>query len=1005
MFFIGYCFASSQPANPLTHDEKYLVTVDHIPIPNYGIANGIIRDDRGFLWFGTTKGLCRYDGYQVKILVHESPFVSNIGVCIRWSSDSLLLGTDKGLWIFDIRSEQFASFFDGKELSGYRINSLVEDSDGTIWIGTESQGIFSYNRASRVTRHVTTASGLSENNITSLLLDHAGIVWIGTVGGGLIAFDRRTSHFVHYRADVSQQNTLLSNHVTALCENDNHELWIGTDRGLNVLDPARTHMRRLNLPSPIQHTIWSIAQDPAGRMWIGAPDIGLVSYVHGMFTLFPASKDIARSLSTIRVLYPDPVASSPSDMILWIGTRNGIDKVFLSTSPFTNHIRNQDSLQLDRGAVLSLCEDRNGILWAGLWGGGLEALRRVNGRYKRIAHFENDPKDPSTLPNNDVGTVLEDHNGELWIGTAAGLAKLDSQRRKIEIFKHVEEDSTSLISNEINMVYMDRSGEVWVCTDKGLSRLVRGNPNHFKNYLHDPADTHPTGAKKVSYIYQDHLSNLWVATYGRGLNRLEANGTFTRFIHHGSSFGYQENWIYNLTEDQEGLLWLSMGEGMGLVSFDPLTGNFRRYTIDRLHDAHIFGIAEDQKGNLWLSTGIGLAMYNPKTQTFVKYDEKNGMPFKEFFSGFFRNRQGRLFIGGIDGFTEFFPESVLTSSRPPVIAITSFSVFDKESSTGGFSAGDIHLPYDQNFLSFSFAALDYADPTRNRFSYRMIGVDKGWVDAGTRNYASYSNLDPGEYMFEVKGCNSDNVWNEAGTSIAIIITPPYWQTWWFRMFIATLIAGTTYAAYKYRLKKLLEVERLRLRIADDLHDDVGSNLGTIAMVSRAVQRAPELSSATKRKLEEIYDTAITTSEGMKDIVWFIKPKNDTLDDLVLRMKDAASSLLVNIEHDFRAPDDRSSTRVGIDFKRNFFLAFKEILTNIVKHSSATKVQIRVEQRDGMLETIIQDNGQGFDLTVSAKGRSGNGLSSLQSRARAIHGVFEVMSELGTGTTVKFSGRL
>jgi signal transduction histidine kinase len=284
-------------------------------------------------------------------------------------------------------------------------------------------------------------------------------------------------------------------------------------------------------------------------------------------------------------------------------------------------------------------------------------------------------------------------------------------------------------------------------------------------------------------------------------------------------------------------------------------------------------------------------------------------------------------------------------------------------------------------------------------------VDKNWVDAGTRNFASYPALDPGSYVFQVKGCNSANVWNEAGASIALVITPPYWQTWWFRLVLAAVVTGLAYTSYRYRVRHLLEVERLRLRIADDLHDDIGSNLSTIAMATRTLQRAPGLTGETKRTLVEIYETAIKTSEGMRDAVWFITPRNDTLDDLFLRMKDAASSILTDTQHNFQAPEEQSSRRVSINFKRNFFLAFKEILTNIMKHASAARVAITLVRRDGMLEAVVEDDGRGFDVNEIPSGRRGNGLQSLRSRARTVGGTFEITSRPGGGTTVRFSGKL
>jgi signal transduction histidine kinase len=448
------------------------------------------------------------------------------------------------------------------------------------------------------------------------------------------------------------------------------------------------------------------------------------------------------------------------------------------------------------------------------------------------------------------------------------------------------------------------------------------------------------------------------------------------------------------------MFWLSTR--VGLASFDPESGRYTRHTIGELSDAHIFGIHVDKQNDLWLSTEIGLARYNPKTHSFTRFDEKDGIGFAELRSGFFKNARGRLFVGGLDGFAEFDPDSIHTTSHPPEIAVTTFSIFEKELPISTIASGEIHLSHNQNVLSFSFAALDYTDPLRNRFAYRMIGVSNDWIEAGTRNYASYANLNSGTYMFQVRGCNSNNVWNETGSSLAIIIAPPYWQAWWFRLVVAGLILGAMYTAYRYRLKKLLDLERLRLRIANDLHDDVGSNLSAIAMASRTAQRAPELSKTTKKKLAEIYETAVQTSEGMKDLVWFIKPEDDSLDDLLLRMKDTASSLLGETPFDFHSPREQNSATITIDFKRNVFLAFKEIMTNITKHAMASRVEIHVTLHDHVFEMVIHDNGSGFDPNAHHRG---NGLQSLQKRAHQIGGSCKITSAPDQGTTVTFSGAM
>lgn len=990
------------------NSSAFLATFDHIPSPNFGIVNCMIRDARGFLWFGTAKGLCRYDGYQVRVLRVGGTAQPTVGRAqgdpqyitsmIHQADSSLLVATYAGVWRFDPVTEQFTLLFPDTDLSKEKIKTVVEAPDGIVWIGTESRGLYTWNSRGVTLRQYIPEQGFSDNRITCLFFHSSGKLAIGTVGG-LNLLDLSTSEVTRFRKGPE---SLWSDEVTSLCESDDGKLWIGTKEGLNVFDPQVNSMQRVTLPSPISHTVWAMVYDVTGTLWIATSELGLLQLRDGSFTVFETSDDPSRSLVSVRSLYLDPVTSTGSTRLLWVGTRSGVNKVLLSRNPFTRHIRNQHGLHLNRGAVLALHEDRNGILWVGLWGGGLNGLRAEGNSYRRVYNYTHSPANPASIPGNDVGALLEDRNGTLWIGTNGGLASLDPTRKEFTIIKHIAGDSASIISNGINDIHEDQSGTIWISTDEGLSRLIAGDPPHFTTYLHQSDDRHPIGGNQVSDIFEDRSGNLWVATYGRGLNRLEADGSFARFVHEPDSAGDKENLIYSVDEDREGMFWLSTHSG--LIHFDPRTAVFRRIPIGQLYEAHIYDIKPLENGHLLLSTAIGLAGFNPQTHSFVRFDESRGMPFRELFSNISTDRRGKMLVGGIDGFTQFSPHELLTATSPPEIAITSFTIFDQELPAIVRSGNKIRLAYDQNFFSFSFAVLDYANPTRNRFSYRMLGVDERWIEAGTHNYASYTNLDPGSYVFQVRGCNSENVWNNAGTSISIDIAPPYWQRLWFRIIIVGVVIATTYAAYRYRLRKLMEVERLRLRIAEDLHDDIGSNLSTIAMASRSAQRAPELSAALKQKLSEIYDTAVSTSAGMKDIVWFIKPTDDTLDDLLLRMKDIVSSVLTDVQHNFET-ETGNPMRISIDFKRNFFLGFKEIITNVAKHASATHVHIKVWKLDGMLETIVRDNGKGFDPAIADMNRHGNGRVSLLHRAQAMGGICEISSAPGKGTTVRFSGKI
>ena len=354
---------------------KSLITFEHIPSPNFGIVNCIIRDERGFLWFGTTKGLCKYDGYQVRVITvgTEQPLSGNVvghdrqvvNAMIRMGDTALVIATDLGVWNFNLRTEQFTPFPIDRELSEKDITTLAEDPGGALWIGTSADGLFRFDRNSRNVEGYTTKKGLSDDHITCLLYDHAGNLWIGTIFGGLNVLDRSGNITAHYRESSPGMKILSSDHIMSLCEQNEDELWIGTEDGVCVLARRTNRVRQLDLHSPIKHSIWSITRDPSGRIWMAVSDLGLFSYSGGILAQFVTSRDAERSLSSVKVLYSDPVVSDGSSVFLWAGTRTGVDRVLISRNPFNNYIRDRDSLELNRGAVLSMVEDHNEILWVG----------------------------------------------------------------------------------------------------------------------------------------------------------------------------------------------------------------------------------------------------------------------------------------------------------------------------------------------------------------------------------------------------------------------------------------------------------------------------------------------------------------------------------------------------------------------------------------------------------------------------------------------------------------
>jgi signal transduction histidine kinase len=554
---------------------------------------------------------------------------------------------------------------------------------------------------------------------------------------------------------------------------------------------------------------------------------------------------------------------------------------------------------------------------------------------------------------------------------------LDPDRRHLTTYNHSASDTASIVGDIVSVVKEDSRGNLWICTPRGLSRFVRGKPDYFRNYLHTAKEASPWGGNDVTDIVEDRSSDIWVTMRGRGLNKFDReHDRFVRFAYPGDSTGERENWMNRVCEDRRGILW--MPTNGGLVLFDPRSNRFSPFESNFLQRTFVFDIVADNSEHMWLATGFGLLRLTPATGMVVRYDRTHGFTFNELTSEFFPTPRGGLYVGGLDGFAEFAPDSMVESKRVPSIAITEFTIFGKPQ------------------------PLDYVNPSLNRFAYRMEGLDADWIDAGTRHHVSYTNLTPGDYVFRVKGTNSDGVWNDPGILVRVAIAPPYWRTWWFALLTAAIAAASVTTVYRYRVGKLLEMQRIRLRIASDLHDDVGSNLGAIAFASKTLQNTPDLSPATRLRLTSIYDLAVKTSEGMRDIVWFITPERDNIDDLVLHMKDAATSVLGPIEHRFEDRSGSADVHLSLEFRRKVFLAFKETLANVVKHAGATRVDIEVSRENGMLVVSVRDNGKGFDEQTA---RKGNGLANLRSRARSAGGDCTITSAAAKGTTVKFTAAL
>ncbi|MBX7222676.1 MAG: protein kinase [Blastocatellia bacterium] len=772
----------------------------------------MLQDRQGFLWLGTQDGLNRYDGYEFLIYRHDPQSANSlcgnrVAALLEDSSGQLWIGTNNGLCRFDRSTQRFQTFANQPERPGSlqdnHISALCEDKAGHIWVGTTGGGLHRFAPARQNFEHVAAQpdqpTGLGSNHISCLTTDRTGVVWVGTTDQGLYRLNPGTGTFFHYGHEDANPATLSSNSVRVIVEDTSARLWIGTaDSGLDQLDRNRGEFRHIGkdptTPNRLgNESIRALCSDRAGLLWVGTD--------HGLNRLDPATGTVTGYLNDpqnqsslshndVRSLFLDSAGS------LWVGTLGGgVNRLDQTIRPFTHFAhdpRNPNSLS--HNGVRTIAEDSAGRLWVGTNGGGLNCLDRKTGQF---SFFQNNPKDPNSLSSNRVWCLSRGPIETLWVGTfGGGLNHFDPNRQTWVRYQHDPANPNSLGSNDVWTVLPDRSGLIWVGTQGGgLNRLDPANGS-ITRLTHAPDAPQSLSSNDVSVVFEDRSGTLWVGTPDAGLNRLNrTDNTFQRFqANPNRPNSLSSNSVRALFQDKTGTVWV--GTEGGLNRFDLQTETFTSYTTrDGLPNDVIYGILEDWAGNLWLSTNAGLCKFHPNTKACHNYDIRDGLQSNEFNAGAsFQNTHGEMFFGGINGFNTFHPEGILDNPYVPPVVISRFLKFDKK-----VENFDLHetvvLRHDENYLAFEFAALNFTLPEKNQYAYQLEGFDRKWILCGTRRYASYTNLDPGEYVFRVKGSNNDGVWNEEGIQVRIRVLPPLWRTWWAYGFYCLAAGGSLIGAF------------------------------------------------------------------------------------------------------------------------------------------------------------------------------------------------------------------
>ena len=816
-------WAQAAPARTLRFDQ---LSVEH------GLAQesvlAIAQDAQGFMWFGSQSGLSRFDGYRVVVYKNiegdATSLTDNwVGVLHVDRDGQLWVGTDNGLDRFDSASQTFIHYRaqgKGKRGNGSRhINAILDDGAQGFWIAT-ADGLQHFDRASGAFRswhhQADNPDSLVDNEIKSLALDAEGRLWIGTVTGlDMLApgqADRAGSaRFEHFMIDPSPASKY--NLIHALMVDREQNLWIGTRAGaerwrLGAKGQPPVLRQRLGPQQGFSALrVASLYQDIEGTVWLGSNADGLLRWQRESDTFLQFRHQTGDKVSVadnqLASLFRDRAGT------LWVGTwYNGVSRVDLGSGGFSRMVRApDDTAALADKKVRALADAGDGKLWLAT-SRGLKLYDTRDGTTELFG-FQSTP---GVSRDEQVTSLYGRGDGALWVGGSSGLHRFDLATRRFSTTRFGVGDPNS---NTIRNVAGERSGMLWVSTRGGVHRFDPAS-GKFTTYRHDPANPDSLSDNTVRPVLEDRQGRLWIGTF-HGLDLFDrASGTFRHYRHDAkdaSSLSHDE--VHYLHEDKRGVLWVGTANGLNRMDVDQQGDiRFRRFLRkDGMADDAIASILGDDRDQLWLSTNSGITRLDMRSGQFRNYDSADGTAEGSYFDGAaLRADDGTMYFGGFNGMTAFVPAEIHDNRVPPLVAITELQVFNKPVVVGrGEFAHLLHtainharsltLTSRDSVFSLEFAALHFAAPQRNMFAYRLVGFDQDWVmtDAG-RRFATYTNLDPGEYVFRVKAANKDGIWNEAGTTLAITILPPMWKTWWFRSLALALLLGAIYGAYRQRMR-------------------------------------------------------------------------------------------------------------------------------------------------------------------------------------------------------------
>lgn len=1000
-----------------------LARAERLPLKSYTTADGlahnvvnrVVRDSRGFLWFCTSEGLSRFDGYAFTTYTVEHGLPSaSVNDLLETRAGEYWIGTGSGIVRFDPRGTPGGS--------AERLNASAAGAMFTTF----------------------TTSGTARVSVATVLReDRAGTLWVGTQGG-LFRLRDRGSPTPFEWVDLGIPDRLDARVVSSLIEDAAGALWIGTASGLYRRTPDGAVTRysvREGLPDDF---IQSLLIDRAGRFWVGTRSGGafrlafsasdgplLVTQIYGVASGAPAP--------WINDIYEDRNGT------IWLGAVVGLLRFVEATGGAGGDLQMYASIDegLNRSTVRSVAEDSSGNLWIGTEHGGVARLwqhgfttfsasdpatavadvvdlitRRSgelafvgarNASTWRLYSFTGRGFDSVPLPVTGSPAwgmhqvVIEDRAGDWWFATRSGVARYVASAalpmRPAARYTRRE----GLAADVVLRLFEDSRGDMWIATvgeGRGPSGVSRWERSTGRFHHYGEQDGLPSGERFfVTAFAEDRSGNVWIGFSADGEVRRYRRGGFSPLSSPpGSSVGA----ILDLLVDARGRLWIASRRG-GVARIDAPDAHepvLHAYTTTQgLSSTEATALVDDVFGRLYVATGRGIDRIEPSTDRIRHFGTIDGVPLGQINSAV-RDRQGALWFAGT-AITRLVPQPDSPAGAPGAI-ITRIAVGGRSQPVSVL--GDVTLPPleiepNPGTIEIDFLALGFEAGERLRYSHILEGAEQQWSALTDQRRVTYAGLGAGTYRFLVRAVNADGVASETPASFSVTVLRPVWQRWWFISLVAVAGGVALSAAHRYRVARLVEIEHMRTRIATDLHDDIGANLTTIAVLSEVARQQAGRDAPSDGPLGAIAGVARESVASMADIVWAINPDRDRVTHLIRRMRAHAEELCAarGVAVTFDTPDGAGDDKLGVDLRRDLFLIFKEAVTNAARHAGCARVHIALRREGGILSLEIIDDGSGFDPEVESEG---NGLVSMRRRARTLGAHLDIVSARGAGTTVR-----